>query len=256
MAPLIVNNYKPSPVNDYKPGPRQHVSATNPWNFVLPVPESIEANRIKLVPFVPSVHAKPWQAAALQNPTLTQYIPFNIDTLENIHEIHTVIHDNPQHLLFAIIDKTRTAAKDGTATADGTMAGVIGALECMPGQLKMEIGMIMVFPDFQGTHVAKHAIGAMLKYWLDAPSQGGMGFRRVSWTAHPANGASVAIAEKMGFIKEGIKRWTWVLPEGKPGKDAADDRGVGKGRDSVLLSLCWDDWENGVREKVLKLIET
>ena len=136
------------------------------------------------------------------------------------------------------------------------MAGVIGVLGCEPGQLKLEIGPVVVFPDFQGTHVSKHAIGAMLKYWLDVPSQGGMGFRRLSWTAHPANGASVGIAEKMGFKKEGIRRWTWILPEGMPGKDVDDERGVGKGMDSILLSLCWDDWENGVREKVLKLIET
>lgn len=136
------------------------------------------------------------------------------------------------------------------------MAGVIGVLKCSPENLKLEFGPVIIFPAFQGTYVSKHAIGAMLKYWLDVPSQGGMGFRRVSWTADPANGASVGIAEKMGFTKEALNRWTWVVPDGKPGKDVDGERGAEKGADRILLALCWDDWENRVREKVLKLMET
>ena len=247
MAPLFVNNYKP--------GSGQKISPTDPWNFVLPVPESIETNRVKLVPFVPSIHAEPWHQASLQHPTFMQYMAVNLNTLEEIVEVHrTLSHEDPRNLLFAIMDKT---TNDGSSTvADGTMAGVIGVLECAPENLSLEIGPVVVFPDFQGTHVSKHAIGAMLKYWLDVPSKGGMGFRRVSWHADPANGASVRVAEKMGFTKEGINRWTWVVPEGKPGKDVGAERGAGKGAGRVLLSVCWDDWENGVREKVLKLMES
>lgn len=250
MTPLFVNNYKPGSI--------QEASSTepipNPWNFVLPVPECIETSRVKLVPFVPSIHIEHWQTVTLQNPTLMQYIPFELDRLEDNYR--TVIHDDPRNLLFAIITKTGTTANDDSTPADGTMVGVIGVVYCTPQHLKVEIGPVVVFPAYQGTHVTKHAIGAMLKYWLDVPSQGGMGFRRVAWTANPVNQASIKVAEKMGFKKEGEMRWTWVLMEGKPGKDVEGDRGIGKGRDTAVLSLCCDDWENGLREQVLKLIET
>lgn len=251
MAPLFVNNYKPDS--------GQKVSTTDPWNFILPVPESIETNRLKLVPFVPSIHAEPWHAARLQNPNFMQYVGVNLNTVEEIIDVYrTLSYEDPHNLLFAIIDTPGAAANDGSggAVADGTMAGVIGALKCEPENLKLELGPVIVFPAFQGTHVSKHAIGAMLKYWLDVPSQGGMGFRRVSWTSNPANGASVGVAEKMGFKKEGINRWAWVVPEGRPGMDVDSERGARKGANQVVLSLCWDDWENGVREKVLKLMET
>jgi len=251
MAPLFVNNYKPGSIQEISS------TITNPWNFVLPVPECIETSHVKLVPFVPSIHVEPWYATILQNPTSMQHVAIKLDTLEDILVYYrTVIHDDPRNLLFAIINKKGAAADDDSTPADGTMAGVIGAVHCILQHLKVEIGPVVVFPAYQGTHVSKHAIGAMLKYWLDVPSQGGMGFRRVAWSANPANKASVRIAEKMGFKMEGEMRWTWVLTEGKPGKDVEGDRGVGKGWNTVMLSLCCDDWEGGLREQVVKLIET
>jgi len=253
MAPLFVNNYKPGSIQS------STEPITNPWNFILPVPECIETSRVKLVPFVPSIHVEPWHAVIHQNPTFMQYVPFKLDTLEDIFAFYrTTIHDDPHNLSFAIINKTGATSNDDGAPADGTMAGIIGAVHCIPQHLKVEIGPVIIFPAYQGTHVTKHAIGAMLKYWLDVPSQGGMGFRRVAWTANPMNKASIRIAEKMGFKREGEMRWTWVLVEGKPGKDVdvEGDRGVGKGRDTAVLSLCCDDWEDGLREQVLKLIET
>ncbi|KAK2463396.1 hypothetical protein APHAL10511_004482 [Amanita phalloides] len=249
MTPLFVNNYKPSA--------RQGVSLKDltDSSFVLPVPESIETERVKLVPFVPSVHAEAWYTVALQNPGYADYVPYRLATPDDIQVYYLEqIHNNPQRTLFAIIDKTR-GAPDGRVS-DGAIAGIIGAIDCMPQDLKVEIGPVFVFPAFRGTHVSEHAIGALLKYWLDVPSQGGMGFRRVAWTTNPDNRASVRVAEKMGFKLEGVMRWTWVLPEGAAGKDVEGERGVGKGRDTTLMSLCWDDWENGAREKVLKMIET
>ena len=59
--------------------------------------------------------------------------------------------------------------------------------------------------------------------------------------------------------REGILRWSYVLPRemapfGKEGREG--DAGDGKpGRDSVMLSMCWDDWEAGMRDKVQALID-
>ena len=69
------------------------------------------------------------------------------------------------------------------------------------------------------------------------------------------NRPSVAAAERMGMRMEGTLRWNFVLPEGKEGNASrVDDPYKGVGRDSVLLSLCWDDWENGSREKVREIM--
>ena len=49
-------------------------------------------------------------------------------------------------------------------------------------------------------------------------------------------------------------RWHRILPEGKDGEQVDAD-GRGPGRDTAMLSICWDDWRDGVREKVQALVE-
>ena len=59
----------------------------------------------------------------------------------------------------------------------------------------------------------------------------------------------------MGFRFEGISRWVRGLREGKVGVEVDGERGREEwegirgqvGRHSLVLSVCWDDWE-GVRE--------
>ena len=63
---------------------------------------------------------------------------------------------------------------------------------------------------------------------------------------------SIAAAEKMGFVREGVLRWWWVLPPGKEANAVEEGRGEGDGRDSVVLSLCWDRWVSGVRNAVVE----
>jgi len=95
-----------------------------------------------------------------------------------------------------------------------------------------------------------------MRFCFDLPSAGGLGLRRLQWTANPVNKASIKVAEKMGFVYEGTMRWTLVLQEGKEGKGSREGDPVGgPGRDSVLLAICWDDWEGEVRERVVKLME-
>jgi RimJ/RimL family protein N-acetyltransferase len=84
-----------------------------------------------------------------------------------------------------------------------------------------------------------------------------LGLRRIVWQANYLNQGSVRLAQRMGFLTEGILRWDRVLPLGKPadtgnGKPEreGDPRAGCMGRDTIILGLCWDDWENGGREKV------
>ncbi|PFH52969.1 hypothetical protein AMATHDRAFT_1701 [Amanita thiersii Skay4041] len=249
MPPAYINTYKPPSKGSFKP------IYDDPYdiNFVLPIPEVIETERIKLVPFIPRIHAEAYMAGIRVNPGFAPYFAFTLDTREQLNEfLHGVIQVDPASALFAIIDKSKSERED----LFKCMAGVVGVLQCSPVTRSVEIGPVVVLPAFQHTYVARNAVGAMLKYWLDVPLQGGMGFRRVVWTGNPQNGASIGLAEKMGFRREGLLRWTWVVTAvGKPSREVPEERGEGGGRDSVILSLCWDDWEGGVRDKVQALID-
>lgn len=66
--------------------------------------------------------------------------------------------------------------------------------------------------------------------------------------------ASLRVAERVGFRKEAIQRWGAVFPLGKEGNEGREGEGKGKGRDVFKLSLCWDDWEGGMREVVEGLL--
>jgi len=63
----------------------------------------------------------------------------------------------------------------------------------------------------------------------------------------------------MGFKEEGVLRWMWVLPEGMEGNGIparkGDPEGSKAGQHNVTSSLCADDWENGGREHVQRLID-
>lgn len=89
-----------------------------------------------------------------------------------------------------------------------------------------------------------------------------LGLRRVQWIAHSENEASVNAATRMGFRVEGVLRWHRVIGDaerrGKIGGREVQDGGYGRvedrGRDSVFLSVCWDDWVAGGRERVRELM--
>ncbi|PFH52970.1 hypothetical protein AMATHDRAFT_45877 [Amanita thiersii Skay4041] len=251
----------PSFINSYKPPAGHNPSSDEPFdiNFILPIPEVIETDRIKLALFIPSIHTEPYVSKHQQDPTLDRYLPIpSLNTLEQYNGfMYSFFQPDPTSVLFAIIDKTKI---DPNASEKENLfksiAGIIGVLHCSPNDRSVEFAPVIVLPEFQHTYVSKNAVGAMLKFWLDVPSQGGMGFRRAVWTCNPMNEASIRFAEKMGFKQEGIMRWVMVLPEDKQSKQVTGgERGAGDGRDSVLLAVCWDDWEGGVRERVQALID-
>jgi RimJ/RimL family protein N-acetyltransferase len=169
-------------------------------------------------------------------------------------------------ILFVIIDKTRT--DEFHVDKDGAFAGTIGLLNTSVEHLSTEFGFVVIFPAFQRTHVTSNAIGLLMRYTLDLPNEGGLGLRRVVWQANAPNNASVRAAERMGFRKEALMRWDRVLEggweKGKVGNDRAmpnrgaeggDGEKQEMGRDTVTLSHCWDDWEEGGRDKVKSVME-
>ncbi|KAI0824872.1 acyl-CoA N-acyltransferase [Trametes gibbosa] len=254
------NNYTPS---SERTVPKSELYGPEPYdiNFAFPLhPETLDALRVKLVPFVPRVHAETyWENVKDHRDTLYRYYPRFCHTLDEWLEWHELLfRRNPYEILLAVIDKTRP----DPAHADwgGSLAGLVGLINTSAKNLQMEPGWIMVFPAFQHTHVAKEMIAVSLNYILQLPTESppGLGFRRAQWVANSLNVPSFKLAERMGFKREGTLRHAVVIPVengayGKKGRAGDAYPGLSS-RDSAFLSLCWDDWENGEKEKVQALL--
>jgi RimJ/RimL family protein N-acetyltransferase len=225
-------------------------------NWLMPLHEAtLESDRVKLTPFIPSLHARGYADQVKAHPDLHRWFPFNLSTLDIIlSAIETLIRRYPMCILFAVIDKARGDA----------FAGVIGLINTSPTNLVTEIAWAVVFPEFRRSYVTNNAVGLLLKYCLELPSSAtpgrcGLGFRRVQWTAHTENQPSVAVAKRMGFKEECLMRWTWVLSEGAEGNGIplrdGDPLSPRPGRHSVVFSFCADDWESGGKEHVQHMID-
>jgi len=165
-------------------------------------------------------------------------------------------------LLYAVIDKTQSSSM---VDKEGALAGIISYLATSTINQSTEIGWVITLPPFQRTHVTSNAVGLLLNLALSPPAEGGLGFRRVQWMTSSANHKSIRTAERMGFLKEGVLRWDRVYPGGKTkgkqdnGKSLQSQGTEGHfnendlGRDSVVFSICWDDWfDEGKREHVIR----
>ena len=184
------------------------------------------------------------------SPHLYDYLPYGpFQTLEEFHKkfYDSRIRDDTGSVLFAVYNKHGKRE---------ILAGSLAYLNSSAPHLAVEIGHIVTFPAFQRTHVTSNAVGLLMHYALDPPSAGGLGLRRVFWQANALNDKSVRAAQRMGFQWEGILRWDRVLPLGKEkagnkkGERSEDPRPGHVGRDTAMLSLCWDDWEGGSRQRV------
>jgi RimJ/RimL family protein N-acetyltransferase len=227
-------------------------------NFSLPIDTtSLENNLVKLTPFVPRVHANLfWERFVPAREDALKYIPWHLPTLSDfLILLEFTIRRDPQYLLFAVVDKKRISDTPGLG---GAVAGIIGLLRTTPEQLSSELGALIVLPEFQRTYVTSNAVGLLLRYCLDTPmaNMPGLGLRRVQWSAFVGNEASMKAALRFGFKPEMERRWARLLVDEKglpPRKGDPFPRNAGT--HSLLLSLCWDDWESGGRQNTLELMK-
>ena len=247
----FTNSYKaedsPLPSGYYGPDPYD-------INWMMPLEEAtLESDRVKLTPFIPSLYARSYADQVKAHPDLHHWFPFDLSTLDAIlTEVETFVRRHPTCILFAIIDKARGDA----------FAGVIGLISTTPMNLSTEMAWVVVFPEFRRSYVTNNAIGLLLNYCLELPSappgRRGLGFRRVQWAAHSENKPSRVAAKRMGFKEEGVLRWMWVLREGSEGNGASlrdgDPLSPKPGRHNILFSFCAEDWESGGREHVQHMI--
>ncbi|EJC99183.1 uncharacterized protein FOMMEDRAFT_160755 [Fomitiporia mediterranea MF3/22] len=103
------------------------------------------------------------------------------------------------------------------------LTGTIGLSNTSVANQTTEIGFVVVLPEFQRTHVASNAIG-LLHYCLKFS-------------------AGYATSELKYGPRLGLQRVQW---EGKTGTSVSPEHQAlraGPGRDALVLSLCWDDWD-------------
>ncbi|KAK7015203.1 hypothetical protein VNI00_019153 [Paramarasmius palmivorus] len=234
-------------------------SSSKDTNFCFPIPDILQTDRVKLVPFIPSQHTSTIHTGLNSSPEITQYIPIGPYTSpeELVEEYwEKRVKPNPGYTVFVVYDTTSPSPSQHQPQE---AAGFVLLCNCSPEHLLAEIG-IVTFKAFQRTHVSSHAVGLLMRYALDLPDQGGLGLRRIQWQTNELNEASVGLALKMGFVKEGVLRWCQVLD---PIKSVAmerhrerkgDPREGCPGGDVVVLATYWDVWEDGLREKVERML--
>ncbi|GJE99953.1 GNAT family N-acetyltransferase [Phanerochaete sordida] len=213
-------------------------------NFHFAVKE-LESERVKLVPYHPEMNGRAFYEASLPYPEIYKWVPFGPFSASDsfLEYIERRIRRDPAITLYVVYNKSQESGDE--------IAGAIGLLNTDPTNLCTEIGFVFTLPPFQRSHVTTNAVGLLLAWCLDD-----LKLRRVQWQANARNEKSIAAAQKLGFTFEGVVRWQRILPPekhetgAKPRED--DPKPEYYGRNTALLSICWDEWESGVKEKVFQ----
>lgn len=227
-------------------------------SFCFPVRE-ISNDRVKLIPFNPDHHGEPFFRHLAPEVFANMSIgPW--DTVSDLkaafyesHDRHILSFDNPESFAFAIIDKTRPPS---LADSEGELAGSISYINASVANLSAELGFVVVLPPYQRSHVAANAAGLMLQAAFESQANGGLGLFRVHYKASTGNPASSRLAEKLGFVKTGVTTWHMRFPKGALKGKIGNGRALPHGsdhddvwRDTVELSMSWEDWRDGAKER-------
>ncbi|RPD54562.1 acyl-CoA N-acyltransferase [Lentinus tigrinus ALCF2SS1-7] len=232
-------------------------------NFCFPICE-LENDHVKLTPFIPSVHGPAYWEVTHAHPEIYTFLPLGpFPTLDAfLAHIAPRWVPRPDQFIFAIYSKASACAPTldaDAATHTNTdtetpyaFAGLCGYISTVPAHLSTEIAYLISLPAFQGTGVMSAAVALLMQYALLLSSEGGLGLRRVQYQTDANNERSLGLARKLGFRLEGVMRWKRATPGDKEGLEprAGDARPETKGRHTAVLAVCWDDWEEGVKEQI------
>ncbi|SPJ87093.1 related to GNAT family acetyltransferase [Fusarium torulosum] len=101
--------------------------------------------------------------------------------------------------------------------------GQMSFLNIVPSHRRIEIGSIIFGAQLKQTRAATEAFYLIIKYAFDD-----LGYLRVEWKANHLNKPSLAAAERLGFVFEGIFRKHMILK--------------GRRRDTAWFSITDDEW--------------
>jgi RimJ/RimL family protein N-acetyltransferase len=100
-------------------------------------------------------------------------------------------------------------------------------------QKTLQLGYTWYGKKFQGTGLNKHCKYLLLQFAFEQ-----LGLERVEFRADNTNNRSIAAMKGIGCTVEGVLRKSTIKPDGSR-------------RDSIVLSILREEWENEVKEKLL-----
>lgn len=114
----------------------------------------------------------------------------------------------------------------------GTYAGSTRYYDIQPKKDTLQLGYTWYGPRFHGTGLNKHCKYLLLQFAFET-----LGMLRVEFRAHAGNRRSLAAMKSIGCTVEGTLRSNQYSPDGTR-------------RDTTVLSILKNEWENGVRERL------
>ncbi|MGZ3751002.1 MAG: GNAT family N-acetyltransferase [Mucilaginibacter sp.] len=116
----------------------------------------------------------------------------------------------------------------------GEYAGSTRFYDIQPDNNMLQLGYTWYGEKFRGTGLNKHCKFLLVQFAFDT-----LGMYRVEFRADARNENSIAAMKSIGCKAEGILRSHMWLEDGSR-------------RDSIVLSILKDEWENGVKENLAK----
>ena len=113
-------------------------------------------------------------------------------------------------------------------------AGSTGFYDIQPANQTLQLGYTWYGEKFRGTGLNRHCKFLLLQFAFEM-----IGMLRVEFRADALNGRSIAAMKSIGCVEEGILRSSTPLCGG------------GR-RDSTVLSILADEWENDVKDRLAR----
>ncbi|KAI9157930.1 GNAT family acetyltransferase [Paramyrothecium foliicola] len=151
-----------------------------------------------------------------ENAHLWTYLPWNLpSTLHDLKELISSWSVSTNLVYYAVLS--------GPASETSSKAlGVISYLNIVPVNRSIEIGGINFGPRLKRTRVATEAFYLLMKHAFD------LGYLRLEWKANHHNKPSLAAAERLGFVFEGVFRKHMIVK--------------GRRRDTAWFSITDEEW--------------
>ena len=115
-------------------------------------------------------------------------------------------------------------------------AGSTRFYDIQPGNKMLQLGYTWYGTKFQGSGLNKNCKLLLLQFAFDE-----LQMERVEFRADNRNAKSIAAMKSIGCVEEGILRSHAVTP-------------AGERRDSIVLSILKNEWEGGLKEKLIEKI--
>ncbi len=163
---------------------------------------------------------------SLNEPTIWKYSLIQANgekNLENYIAIALKARRDEKEYPFVVFDKLKNK-----------YAGCTRYYDIQLNNQSLQLGFTWYGSEFQGTGLNKHCKFLLLEYAFEK-----MGMERVEFRADNANARSIAAMKSIGCKVEGVLRSHGLKPDGTR-------------RDSIILSILRDEWENGAKENLLK----